>query len=188
MYCASKESTCVHVLPILYQIITLLCSNNTSRWQRDMYMCMYMHVHIQPTCACTCMWTGISSHSNDRSLVCGYHLIVSNCKFLPHLELNRFTQWVGELFDLTYTHVPQRACACGLHVHVHFPHVTCMLHTYLQGYLPANIDRREETLQRKRQEYRNFIDQYYHMKSDPLHVDTFRQVRNHMYSTCTCIW
>ena len=45
-----------------------------------------------------------------------------------------------------------------------------------QGYLPANIDRREETLQRKRQEYRNFIDQYYHMKSDPLHVDTFRQV------------
>ena len=66
----------------------------------------------------------------------------------------------------------------------------------VQGYLPANIDRREETLQRKRQEYRNFIDQYYHMRSDPLHVDTFRQVGIHTYMYacvslcvihCTCM-
>lgn len=47
-----------------------------------------------------------------------------------------------------------------------------------QGYLPANIDRREETLQRKRQEYQNFIDQYYHTRTDPLHIDTFRQVED----------
>jgi hypothetical protein len=46
----------------------------------------------------------------------------------------------------------------------------------LQGYLPANIDRREETLQRKRQEYQNFIDRYYHTRDDPQHTSTFRQV------------
>ena len=46
----------------------------------------------------------------------------------------------------------------------------------LQGYLPANIDRREDTLKRKRLEYKNSIDQYYHMRSDTLHRDTFRQV------------
>ena len=49
-------------------------------------------------------------------------------------------------------------------------------HHSLQGYLPANIDRREETLQRKRQEYLNFVQQYYHMRSDPVHKDTFRQI------------
>ena len=48
-----------------------------------------------------------------------------------------------------------------------------------QGYLPANIDRREEILQRKRQEYRNFILQYYPMRNDPLHIETFRQVSIH---------
>ena len=79
------------------------------------------------------------------------------------------------------------ACVCtctrGLHVCPHAHMSTCM-----QGYLPANIDRREETLQRKRQEYRNFIDQYYRMRSDPLHVDTFRQVGIHMYMyACMCI-
>ncbi|XP_064400584.1 TBC1 domain family member 22A-like [Halichondria panicea] len=46
----------------------------------------------------------------------------------------------------------------------------------LCGYVPANIDRREETLQRKRQEYYNFIDQYYGNRSDPQHIDTFRQI------------
>jgi len=42
--------------------------------------------------------------------------------------------------------------------------------------VPANIDRREETLQRKRQEYYNFIEQYYPRKTDPQHIETFRQV------------
>jgi hypothetical protein len=46
----------------------------------------------------------------------------------------------------------------------------------LCGYLPVNIDRREDTLQRKRQEYSNLIDQYYSMKDDPIHKDTFRQI------------
>lgn len=46
----------------------------------------------------------------------------------------------------------------------------------LQGYLPVNIDRREETLQRKRSEYLKLIDQYYHMRDDSIHKDTFRQI------------
>ena len=45
-----------------------------------------------------------------------------------------------------------------------------------QGYLPPNIDWREETLQRKRQEYRNFIERYYPMRNDLIHKDTFQQV------------
>lgn len=31
----------------------------------------------------------------------------------------------------------------------------------LSGYLPANIDRREITLERKRAEYQDFVQQYY---------------------------
>ena len=84
-------------------------------------------------------------------------------------------------------------------VHVHVVYTFAPTHTCpqspgfhalvtAQGYLPANIDRREETLQRKRQEYRNFIDQYYHMRSDPLHVDTFRQVGIYTHvHVCMCV-
>lgn len=46
----------------------------------------------------------------------------------------------------------------------------------LNGYLPANCDRREETLARKREEYWNFVKQYYHTRHDDLHTDTFRQI------------
>lgn len=42
--------------------------------------------------------------------------------------------------------------------------------------MPANIDRREETLQRKRQEYRSFVENYYHMRTDEVHKHTFRQI------------
>lgn len=46
-----------------------------------------------------------------------------------------------------------------------------------QGYLPANTERRESTLQRKRQEYFGFIEQYYDSRNDEHHQDTYRQVR-----------
>ena len=45
-----------------------------------------------------------------------------------------------------------------------------------QGYLPANIDRRQVTLDRKREEYHIFVKQYYHTRHDDIHKDTFRQV------------
>ncbi|KAJ8261831.1 hypothetical protein GJAV_G00158970 [Gymnothorax javanicus] len=46
----------------------------------------------------------------------------------------------------------------------------------LSGYLPANAERRESTLQRKRQEYFGFIQQYYDSRNDEHHQDTYRQI------------
>lgn len=46
-----------------------------------------------------------------------------------------------------------------------------------QGYLPANVDRRESTLQRKRKEYFAFVEQYYDSRNDENHQDTYRQVK-----------
>ena len=54
---------------------------------------------------------------------------------------------------------------------------------YTQGYLPANIDRREDTIARKRREYQNLITQYYHTRFDELHAGTYRQV-----CVCVCGW
>uniref|UniRef100_A0A673C7K3 TBC1 domain family, member 22a n=1 Tax=Sphaeramia orbicularis TaxID=375764 RepID=A0A673C7K3_9TELE len=44
------------------------------------------------------------------------------------------------------------------------------------GYLPANAERRESVLQRKRQEYFGFIQQYYDSRNDEHHQDTYRQI------------
>ncbi|XP_067420487.1 TBC1 domain family member 22A isoform X2 [Emydura macquarii macquarii] len=46
----------------------------------------------------------------------------------------------------------------------------------LSGYIPANVDRREGTLQRKRKEYFAFIEQYYDSRNDESHQDTYRQI------------
>uniref|UniRef100_A0A8B9PR19 Rab-GAP TBC domain-containing protein n=1 Tax=Apteryx owenii TaxID=8824 RepID=A0A8B9PR19_APTOW len=46
----------------------------------------------------------------------------------------------------------------------------------LSGYLPANVDRRESTLQRKRKEYFAFVEQYYDSRNDESHQDTYRQI------------
>ncbi|KAI4885341.1 hypothetical protein NFI96_015578 [Prochilodus magdalenae] len=46
----------------------------------------------------------------------------------------------------------------------------------LSGYLPANMERRELVLRRKREEYFGFIEQYYHSRTDEHHRDTYRQI------------
>ncbi|XP_043103156.1 TBC1 domain family member 22B isoform X3 [Puntigrus tetrazona] len=46
----------------------------------------------------------------------------------------------------------------------------------LSGYLPANRERRDLVLQRKREEYFGFIEQYYHSRTDENHRDTYRQI------------
>lgn len=46
----------------------------------------------------------------------------------------------------------------------------------LSGYLPANAERRESVLQRKRQEYFGFIQQYYDSRNEEHHQDTYRQI------------
>uniref|UniRef100_A0A8C5MLY8 TBC1 domain family member 22B n=1 Tax=Leptobrachium leishanense TaxID=445787 RepID=A0A8C5MLY8_9ANUR len=46
----------------------------------------------------------------------------------------------------------------------------------LSGYLPANMERRMPTLQRKREEYFGFIEQYYDSRNEEHHQDTYRQI------------
>eukprot|EP00040_Diaphanoeca_grandis_P016031 m.82498 g.82498 ORF g.82498 m.82498 type:complete len:527 (-) comp25522_c0_seq1:153-1733(-) len=47
----------------------------------------------------------------------------------------------------------------------------------LSGYLPANIDRREATLKRKRAEYRGFVDDYFGTRNDEGEMKkTFHQI------------
>ncbi|XP_004710799.1 TBC1 domain family member 22B [Echinops telfairi] len=46
----------------------------------------------------------------------------------------------------------------------------------LSGYLPANTERRALTLQRKREEYFGFIEQYYDSRNEEHHQDTYRQI------------
>ena len=53
-----------------------------------------------------------------------------------------------------------------------------------QGYLPANVDRRPATLQRKQKEYFAFIDHYYDSRNDEVHQDTYRQVGTRFLFSC----
>lgn len=46
----------------------------------------------------------------------------------------------------------------------------------LSGYLPANKERRELVLSRKREEYFGFIEHYYHSRTDEHYKDTYRQI------------
>ncbi|XP_029325296.1 TBC1 domain family member 22A isoform X3 [Mus caroli] len=51
-----------------------------------------------------------------------------------------------------------------------------LLSVSLHGYLPANVDRRPATLQRKQKEYFAFIEHYYSSRNDEVHQDTYRQI------------
>ncbi|XP_041457838.1 TBC1 domain family member 22B-like [Lytechinus variegatus] len=46
----------------------------------------------------------------------------------------------------------------------------------LSGYLPANLERRQATLDRKREEYFGFVDQYYETRNDAQHKNMFHQI------------
>ncbi|CAF3331831.1 unnamed protein product [Rotaria socialis] len=46
----------------------------------------------------------------------------------------------------------------------------------LCGYLPPKVERQEDTLTRKRDEYWSYVSQYYHTRTDKEHQDTFRQI------------
>lgn len=46
----------------------------------------------------------------------------------------------------------------------------------LSGYVSPNSERREAMLERKRQEYHNFVDQYYSTRHQDIHQDTYRQI------------
>ncbi|KAM5180294.1 TBC1 domain family member 22B isoform 1-T1 [Mantella aurantiaca] len=46
----------------------------------------------------------------------------------------------------------------------------------LSGYLPANKERQQQILRRKRAEYFGFIEQYYDSRNEEHHQDTYRQI------------
>ncbi|XKL67231.1 hypothetical protein PGB90_010651 [Kerria lacca] len=46
----------------------------------------------------------------------------------------------------------------------------------LAGYLPANIERRKEVLERKRLDYLNVVQQYYHTDRDEIFQDIYHQI------------
>ncbi|CAJ0564238.1 unnamed protein product, partial [Mesorhabditis spiculigera] len=57
----------------------------------------------------------------------------------------------------------------------------------LSGYLPPNQARREITLQRKREEYWHYVEQYFHTRFDDHHNDTFRQIHIDIPRMCPLI-
>ncbi|CAJ0944748.1 unnamed protein product, partial [Mesorhabditis belari] len=57
----------------------------------------------------------------------------------------------------------------------------------LSGYLPPNVIRREVTLQRKREEYWHYVEQYFHTRFDDHHNDTFRQIHIDIPRMCPLI-
>ncbi|KAF4532643.1 hypothetical protein B566_EDAN009824 [Ephemera danica] len=46
----------------------------------------------------------------------------------------------------------------------------------LSGYLPANLERRQPVLERKRTDYWNLVKQYYDTERDEVYQDTYRQI------------
>ncbi|XP_064632063.1 TBC1 domain family member 22B-like isoform X2 [Lineus longissimus] len=46
----------------------------------------------------------------------------------------------------------------------------------LSGYLPASLERRQPTLERKRSEYFSFVEQYFDTRHQEVHASTFRQI------------
>ncbi|XP_039719081.1 TBC1 domain family member 22A [Pteropus medius] len=85
-------------------------------------------------------------------------------------RLHKFRQLIAgpntdleELRKLSWSGLPQAVAPVGWE--------------FLSGYLPANVDRRPATLQRKQKEYFTFIERYYDSRNDEVHQDTYRQIR-----------
>ncbi|KAI1709199.1 rab-GTPase-TBC domain-containing protein [Ditylenchus destructor] len=57
----------------------------------------------------------------------------------------------------------------------------------LSGYIPPNLDRREATLKRKREEYWHYVEQYFHTRYDEQHQITFRQIHIDIPRMCPLI-
>ncbi|KAI6214451.1 hypothetical protein M3Y94_00269900 [Aphelenchoides besseyi] len=57
----------------------------------------------------------------------------------------------------------------------------------LSGYIPVNIDRQQMTVERKRNEYWQYVEQYFHTRYDEQHQDTFRQIHIDIPRMCPLI-
>lgn len=69
---------------------------------------------------------------------------------------------LNELRQLTWSGVPRETRATAWRL--------------LSGYLPPNAERRDSTLSRKREEYFNFVTQYYNTRNEDIHQETYRQI------------
>ncbi|XP_064118773.1 TBC1 domain family member 22B-like isoform X2 [Macrobrachium nipponense] len=86
--------------------------------------------------------------------------VVKQDKFLELIASSNTN--LPELRELSWSGIP--------------PSVRAISWRLLNGYLPANVERREETLKRKREEYWSFVKQYYETRHEDIHQDTFRQI------------
>jgi hypothetical protein len=57
----------------------------------------------------------------------------------------------------------------------------------LSGYIPVNMDRQKQAVERKRNEYWQFVEQYFHTRYDEQHQDTFRQIHIDIPRMCPLI-
>nr|XP_045625969.1 TBC1 domain family member 22B-like isoform X3 [Procambarus clarkii] len=131
-----------------------------------------LHNQLQPTIACSdAHATEIVSHpvvnnihssvgvlsysppSNERDMA-------KQEKFLELISSNSTN--LSELRKLSWSGIP--------------PSVRAVTWRLLNGYLPANAERREDTLKRKREEYWSFVKQYYDTRHEDIYQDTFRQI------------
>ncbi len=56
------------------------------------------------------------------------------------------------------------------------PRVRSKAWKILCGYLPGSVVRQKELLQRKQDEYAQYVKQYFHTKDQDVHQDTYRQI------------
>ncbi|XP_066996989.1 TBC1 domain family member 22B [Anabrus simplex] len=81
-------------------------------------------------------------------------------RFLPLLETTLLN--LEDLRQLSWSGIPVKVRA-----------ITWRL---LSGYLPANLERRQQVLERKRLDYWNLVKQYYDTERDETYQDTYRQI------------
>lgn len=58
---------------------------------------------------------------------------------------------------------------------------------FLQGYIPVNLDRQQMTVTRKRNEYWQYVEQYFHTRYDEQYQDTFRQIHIDIPRMCPLV-
>lgn len=156
----------------------------------DIHMCIHLYssthtfvlTHKQPLLhSLTFIHTPSLAHSHTNS-----HRCTDNLSYLISLSLSLLFRP-----DHMHNHIISRRLPPTLmliHIDMHSYKYKCTTNFilyfvnfksfhYIQGYLPANAERREDTLKRKREEYWSFVNQYYETRHEDIYQDTFRQVR-----------
>lgn len=100
--------------------------------------------------------------------------------------LESYSLSIGDLCQLSWSGVPVKVRVTGrtiksnLFVFLFFfspVQVRAVTWRLLSGYLPINLDRRQDALESKRANYWSLVKQYYDTDRDETYQDTYRQVR-----------